>query len=157
MLSERERREVLAAGLNAGRPYTASAIHELFEQQARLKPDAIAVVSPSGAISYGELNARANRLAHYLRKNGVTTESAVGLALSRSVDLVIAWLGVLKAGGVCLPLDTAYPKTRLRLMLEDAGAPLLLTREEFSDRLPEYPGRVIQVDLLEHAARALGR
>jgi len=147
MLSEPERQEVLAAVLDTGRPSTSSAaIDELFEQQARRTPDAIAIVSPSGALSYGEFNARANRLAHYLRKHGVTTESAVGIALPRSADLVIALLAVLKAGGVCLPLDIAYPKARLRFMLEDAGAHLLLTCEEFSDRLPASPGRVIHVD-----------
>jgi len=147
MLNERERQEVLVAHNNTAREYPASAaIHALFEQQARRTPDAIAVASPSGVMSYGELNACANHLAHHLRQNGVTTESAVGLALPRSADLVIALLAVLKAGGVCLPLDMAYPKTRLRFMLEDTGARLLLTRREFSDSLPAYDGRVIYVD-----------
>ena len=102
--------------------------------------------APLSTISYGELAARANQLARRLRENGVTTESAVGIVLPRDADLVIASLAVLKAGGVCLPLDIAYPAARLRFMLEDAEARLLLTRQEFSGSLPAYGGRVIFVD-----------
>jgi amino acid adenylation domain-containing protein len=104
------------------------------------------VAAPAGTISYGELAARANQLACRLRENGVAAESAVGIALPRGVDLVIASLAVLKAGGVCLPIDLAYPAARLRFMLEDAEARLLLTRQEFSGSLPAYGGRVIYVD-----------
>ncbi|MBO0798437.1 MAG: non-ribosomal peptide synthetase, partial [Blastocatellia bacterium] len=81
-----------------------------------------------------------------LRENGVTTESVVGIGLPRGVDLVIASLAVLKAGGVCLPLDIAYPAARLRFMLEDAEVRLVLTHQEFSGSLPAYDGRVIYVD-----------
>jgi amino acid adenylation domain-containing protein len=147
MLSEGERQEALVTYNDTAREYPASTpIHELFEQQATLTPDAIAVAAASGTISYGELAARANQLARRLRENGVTTESAVGIALPRDADLVIASLAVLKAGGVCLPLDIAYPAARLRFMLEDAEARLLLTRQEFSGSLPAYGGRVIFVD-----------
>ena len=147
MLSEGERQEALFTHNDTAREYPASApIHELFEQQAMLTPDAIAVSAPSSTISYGELAARANQLGRRLRENGVTTESAVGIVLPRDADLVIASLAVLKAGGVCLPLDIAYPAARLRFMLEDAEARLLLTRQEFSGSLTSYGGRVIFVD-----------
>lgn len=146
MLNACERHEVIVAHNNTASGYPTAAVHALFEQQARRTPDAIAVASPSGALSYGELNARANQLARYLRANGVVTESAVGIALPRSADLIIALLAVLKAGGVCLPFDMAYPQTRLRFMMEDTGASLLLTSRKFSDSLPAYDGRVVYVD-----------
>jgi amino acid adenylation domain-containing protein/non-ribosomal peptide synthase protein (TIGR01720 family) len=147
MLSEGERQELLVTHNDTAREYPASTpVHDLFEQQATLTPDAIAVAAPSGAISYGELAARANQLARRLRENGVTTESVVGIALPRGVDLVIASLAALKAGGVCLPLDLAYPAARLSFMLKDTEARLLLTRQEFSGSLPAFDGRVIYVD-----------
>jgi amino acid adenylation domain-containing protein len=102
-------------------------VHQLVELQAARQPDAIAVVYGEKQISYGELNRRANQLAHYLRAHGVGIETRVGVLMERSVNWIVALLGILKAGGVYVPLDGSYPAGRLRFMLEDAGIGLLLT------------------------------
>ena len=91
------------------------------------QPDAIAVVFENETLTYGELDRRANRLAHYLRARGVGPETVVGLCLGRSLDLIVGLLGILKAGGAYLPLDPDYPPERLAFMLADAGACVLLT------------------------------
>ncbi len=104
-------------------------IHERFEQQAAATPDAVAVSFEGERLTYRELNARANRLAHHLRSRGVGPETCVGVLLERSLEQVVNILGVLKAGGYYLPLDPAYPGERLSFMLEDAGATLLLNGE----------------------------
>jgi amino acid adenylation domain-containing protein len=102
----------------------------------------------SGAsLTYGELNARANRLARRLRALGVGPEVLVGLCADRSFDLVAALLAVLKAGGAYVPLDPAYPPGRLAFLLEDARVPLLLTRSDLLDRLPTTPAAVVALDL----------
>jgi amino acid adenylation domain-containing protein len=120
-------------------------VHELFEEQAARTPEAVAVVSEGEQVSYAELNRRANQLAHYLRGLGVGPDTLVGLLLERSVELVVAVLGVLKAGGAYLPLDSAYPPERLRFMLEDASANLLLTQGAPEDFLPAGE-RVVDLD-----------
>ena len=102
-------------------------IHERFEQQAAATPDAIAVSFEGKRLTYAELNARANRLAHHLRSLGVGPETGVGILVERSLEVVVSILGVLKAGGYYLPLDPAYPHERLSFMLDDAPAALLLT------------------------------
>ncbi|MHC2468239.1 amino acid adenylation domain-containing protein [Bradyrhizobium embrapense] len=104
---------------------TERCIHELFEAQVRQAPDAVAVVYQDECLSYGELNARANRLAHHLIGLGVTPDQPVAICLQRSVAMVVGLLAILKAGGAYLPLDPAYPSARLRQVLEDA-APLLV-------------------------------
>ena len=96
-------------------------MHELFEEQARRRGEAIAVVYEGEQVSYGELNRRANQLGRYLRKQGVGPEVAVGLCVERSVEMVVGILGILKAGGAYVPLDPEYPEERLKYMLEDAG------------------------------------
>jgi amino acid adenylation domain-containing protein len=102
-------------------------IHQLVELQVARKPDAIAVVHGQKEIRYDELNRRANQLAHYLRKHGVGLETRVGVLMERSIEWIVALLGIVKAGGVYVPLDGSYPAPRLRFMLEDAGVGLLLT------------------------------
>ncbi|HYG08577.1 MAG TPA: condensation domain-containing protein, partial [Pyrinomonadaceae bacterium] len=110
------------------------AIHQLFEERARHTPDAPALLAheASDSLTYGELNERANRLAHHLRARGVATEVRVGVCLERSVDLIVSLLAILKAGGVYVPLDPAYPAARLALMVEDAGAGLVITRKTWA-------------------------
>jgi amino acid adenylation domain-containing protein len=100
----------------------AQLIHRLVEHEAALRPDALAVSADGQALSYGELNARANRAARHLRDHGVGLESRVAVALPRSVDFVVAALAVLKAGGVYVPIDPAYPEERRRFMLADGDA-----------------------------------
>jgi amino acid adenylation domain-containing protein len=102
-------------------------VHQLVELQASRQPNALAVVYGEKQISYGELNRRANRLAHYLRAHGVGLEIRVGVLMERSANWIVALLGILKAGGVYVPLDGSYPAGRLRFMVEDAEIRLLLT------------------------------
>ena len=121
-------------------------IHQLVEEQVQRGPDAIAVKQDERRLTYRELNVRSNQLAHYLRSKGVGPEVAVGICLQNSPELLIGLLGVLKAGGACLPLDPAYPKERLRYMLEDSQAPLLITSAEL---LPVFGGPKSETLLLD--------
>src|SRR5712692_6061953 len=98
-------------------------VYQLFEKQAASTPNAIAVEFDEQRLTYGELNARANQLAHYLRRLGVGPESLVGICIERSLDMIVGLLGILKAGGAYVPLDPAFPKERLAFMLEDAQVP----------------------------------
>jgi amino acid adenylation domain-containing protein len=107
--------------------HAASRIHHLFEQQVHRKPGAIAVVFGDQTLTYAELNARANRLAHDLRSRGVRAEVPVGICIERSLEMLIGILGVSKAGGAYVPLDPAYPEQRQSFILRDAGIQLLLT------------------------------
>ena len=119
---------------------------ELFAAQAAKSPDAVAVVFEEETLTYGELNLRANRLAHHLRGCGVGPEVVVGLCLERSPEMVIGLLAILKAGGAYLPLDSAYPRERLAFMLKDAGAPVLVTHSALAARLPSPKVRSVLVD-----------
>ncbi|MFL6336608.1 MAG: non-ribosomal peptide synthetase [Pyrinomonadaceae bacterium] len=111
-------------------------LHQTFEAQAARTPDAVAVVFEDRPVSYGELNSRANRLAHRLLALGVRPEERVGILLERSTEMVVALLAVLKAGGAYVPLDAAYPRQRLAFMLEDAAVKVLVTERQFADDLP---------------------
>jgi amino acid adenylation domain-containing protein len=121
-------------------------LHELFEAHARRTPETVAVVCEGEEISYGELNRRADKLARFLRQNGVATEQPVGLLMERSVDMIVGQLGVLKAGGAYLPLDPDYPHDRLAFMVQDAAVSILLTHERLGDRVPETEAMVIFMD-----------
>ena len=100
-------------------------IHQLFEAQVKLTPDATALVFGNQRLTYRELNQRANRVAHHLRALGVGPEVLVGICAERSPDMIVGLLGIIKAGGAYVPLDPAYPKERLAFMLKDAGAPVV--------------------------------
>src|SRR6201999_3774117 len=104
-------------------------IHELFEQQVEQQPDAIAIVCNDYEITYKELNRRAEQTAHHLRAAGVGPETLVGVAIERSIEMVVALLGILKAGGAFVTFDLTYPKERLDFMIAETNAPLVLTRE----------------------------
>jgi amino acid adenylation domain-containing protein len=101
--------------------------HELFEEQAAASPDSPAVIFGEEFLTYKELNERSNQLAHHLQQRGVISESVVGIALDRSIAMVVSMLAVLKTGACYLPLDASYPQDRLRFMVEDSGAKILLT------------------------------
>lgn len=123
-------------------------VHRSIERQAALRPDAIAVEFGGEVLSYAALNAQANRLAHHLIARGVRQDIVVGVALERSIDLVVALLAVLKAGGAYLPLDLEYPQDRLVYMLSDSGAGVLLTARALESRLSEA-GAVLRILLDE--------
>jgi len=127
--------------------------HRLFEARAAERPDAFAVVFDGGALTYGELNRRANQLARYLRRLGVGTETPVGICLERSADLVVCTLAVLKAGGAYVPLDPSHPGERLTFMLKDSAAPVVLTREGLSKTF----GAPVKPVLLDRHTEAIAR
>ena len=121
-------------------------VHQAFEQQAMQRPDAVALAFDEVQLTYSALNQRTNQLAHYLRSLGVGPEVAVGIALNRSLDMIIALLAVLKAGGAYLPLDPTYPAERLAYIVEDAHLSFIITTEEISTSLPAFTGRMLALD-----------
>jgi amino acid adenylation domain-containing protein len=145
-LTEDERRRVLFDWNETGAEYPRECVHHLFERRAAETPAAAAVVSGGERVSYAELNARANQLAHHLRRRGVGAESRVGVLMRRGVGMVTALLGVLKAGGAYVPLDPEYPRERLRFMLEDAGVEVLLTLTNLSDGLDTSGAQTFHLD-----------
>jgi amino acid adenylation domain-containing protein/non-ribosomal peptide synthase protein (TIGR01720 family) len=155
LLSPDERRQVLVDWNATAAEFPAATVHGWIEQRVRQAPEATAVemegcllspLSPLSPLSYAELDRRANRLARHLRRLGVRAEVRVGLAMERSLDMVVGVLAVLKAGGAYVPLDPEYPKQRLAHMLEDSAVPVLLTQEPLLARLPEHQARVVAVD-----------
>ncbi len=121
-------------------------IHQAFERQVELTPDAIAAVFAEGQFTYRELNDRANQLARYLQTLGVRTEVLVGICVERSLDLVVGMLGILKAGGAYVPLDPNYPQERLNYMLVDAQVSVLLTQQQLVEELPELRVKAVCLD-----------
>ncbi|WP_043410472.1 non-ribosomal peptide synthetase, partial [Archangium violaceum] len=137
LLSESERQQVLVSWNQTWQDYPRdSCIHHLIQQQAALRPDAIAVEFGEQRLSWRELEERSNALAHLLRAHGVGPDALVALCLERSVELIVSLLGILKAGGAYLPLDASYPAQRLAFMLEDAPPRLLLTSRALRSQLP---------------------
>ena len=129
-------------------------VHELFESQARLSPDAVAVTWEGQVCRYAELNALANRLAHHLRRLGVGPGILVGLCLERSLETLVSLLAVFKAGGAYLPLDPAYPAERLAYMLADAQPNVLISRASFAAALPDWAGKLLCLDTEAEAIAA---
>src|SRR5207244_5904052 len=121
-------------------------VHELVREQASIAPEAIAVQFGEQRLTYAQLEARANQLAHYLRGLGVGPEVLVGICVERSLEMVIGLLGILKAGGAYVPLDPAYPKERLAFVLADAGVKVLLTQEGVVERLPMHQAQRVCLD-----------
>ncbi|MDT3495733.1 amino acid adenylation domain-containing protein [Bacillus toyonensis] len=114
-------------------------LHELFERQAMIYPNAIAVTYEKEKVTYRQLNERANQLAHYLQKKGIGPDTLVGLCVERSLEMIVGILGILKAGGAYVPLDPTYPEQRLQYILEDASIQLFVTQESLKELkwLPE--------------------
>ena len=121
-------------------------LHERIEEQVDRTPDAVAVVGEGGALTYRELDRRANQLARHLRRLGVGPECLVGVAVERSPEMMVGFLGVLKSGAAYLPLDPSYPAERLELMIEDARVPVVLTQERLLGCLPVGGARTICLD-----------
>ncbi|HEY1939137.1 MAG TPA: amino acid adenylation domain-containing protein [Candidatus Angelobacter sp.] len=146
LLSPQEREQQLVQWNHTAAAYPLACIHEIYEEQAKLRPDTVALEYEEQHLTYRELDERANQLGHYLTKLGVTPEVTVGVCLERSLEMMIGILGVLKAGGVYVPLDTLYPTERLSYMVEDAHTPVLLIQEKFLDRLPVGLMQIVCLD-----------
>ncbi|MCP4686751.1 MAG: amino acid adenylation domain-containing protein [Desulfobacterales bacterium] len=147
LLTGAERRLLLEEWNGAGSDYPRDhSVHALFEARASQAPDAPALLFEETRLTYGELNARANRLAHYLRRLEVGPGALVGVFLERSPETIVGLLAILKAGGAYVSLDASYPPERLRFMLEDARVPVMLSRAALLDRLPAHQARVVCLD-----------
>ncbi|HVH14025.1 MAG TPA: condensation domain-containing protein, partial [Longimicrobium sp.] len=147
MLPDAERAQVVDTWNATDAAYPSDrCVHELFAATASRLPDAPAVQSAAGTLTYAELDARSNRLARYLRARGVGPDARVGICLERGPDMMIAVLGVLKAGAAYVPVDPAYPADRIAYMLEDSAAPVLLTQASLADALPSAGAEIVRVD-----------
>ncbi|MHA6534792.1 condensation domain-containing protein, partial [Paenibacillus sp. BAC0078] len=145
LAGEEEKRQLLETFNDTRTEYPKNkTIHALFEEQAERTLEAEAVVFDSGRMTYGELNAKANQLAHELRLRGVGSDRIVGIMAERSVEMIVGILAILKAGGAYLPIDPAYPAERITYMLEDSGADLLLVYGE-AEVPQEYEGIVLDL------------
>ncbi len=144
LLTESERRHLLYELNETAADYPPSrCLHELFEAQAERSPESVAVVYGHAMLSYGELNRRANQLAHYLMGQGAGPEVRVAICMGRGLEMVVALLGVLKAGSAYVPLDPQYPQQRLEFMVEDSQATMLLTDRRFAEQLSNCHARLI--------------
>jgi hypothetical protein len=157
-MDSKERQQVISAFNQTKADYPrGKCIHELFEQQATRYPNRPALRCGEQEFSYAQLNSRANQLAHFLRKNGVGTNTAVGLCVERSAEMIIGLLGILKAGGCYVPLVPDNPKARLAHQLTETKAPVILTQKNLLENLPEFAGKVICLDrdaaLFQHEPR----
>ncbi len=147
LLAPAERRQILIEWNRTESEYRSDrCLHELFEEQAALNPEKTAIVFEGEALSYGELNRRANQLAHYLKQSGVGPEVLVGVCVERSLAMVVGLLGILKAGGAYVPLDPAYPSERVAFMLADANARVVLTQEKLLGLVGESEAEIICLD-----------
>ncbi len=147
LLTEEERqRLVVEWNMAASAPFPDRCIHHLFEEQARRRPNAVVVMEDGRTLTYHDLNQRANQLAHYLAEKGVTIETCVGLCIERSFEMLVGILGILKAGGIYVPLDPAYPGLRQRGMLKETQTPLVVTQQAMAGDFQTYPGQVICLD-----------
>jgi amino acid adenylation domain-containing protein len=147
LLYESERRQLLDGWGRAENTLSCErCVHELFEERCAARPEAVALVTDGGAVTYGELNRRANRLAHHLHRLGVGTDQPVGLCADRSPELVVGLLGILKAGGAYVPLDPEYPAERLAFMMADAWLSVLVGTRAALAGLPAGPARVVCLD-----------
>jgi amino acid adenylation domain-containing protein len=147
LLTEAERHQILVEWNDTEKAYPSDkCIHQLFEEQVEKTPEAVAVVFEDQQLSYGELNVKANQLAHHLRGLGVKPDTLVAICVERSLEMVIGLLGILKAGGAYVPLDPDYPAERLAYMLQDTAAPVLLTQGRLKERLPAHQARTVCLD-----------
>jgi amino acid adenylation domain-containing protein len=155
LLGEAERAQLASFGVRKHSFGSGEAIHHLFERQAQARPEATALVFNDQFLSYGELDTQANRLAHRLVSLGVKPEARVGIAVERSIDMVVGILAILKAGGAYVPLDPEYPADRLAYMVEDSGIALVLTQSHL-----QVPGtealQVLALDTLDVSSEPSG-
>jgi natural product biosynthesis luciferase-like monooxygenase protein len=157
VLSKAERK--LLDGWNAtSRDYDATVcIHELFERQAERTPDATAIVFRHQSLSYADLNRRANGVAERLLELGVVPDTIVGIAVDRSIEMVVGLLGILKAGAAYLPLDPSYPPARLSWMIEDTSARVLLIPDHLVETLPPHSAHIVSLSDADITSRGSER
>jgi amino acid adenylation domain-containing protein len=147
LLSAAERRQLLVDWNQTALKFPRDAcLHELFEKQAERTPDAVAALVGGQAISYRELNQRANQLARYLQSRGVGPDVLVGLCVERSFALLVGTLGILKAGGAYVPVDWTYPPERVRFMIDDTQAPVLVAQQSLLPHVPQTRAHVVCLD-----------
>ena len=147
LLTEVERHQLLVEQNRTEVNYPKDlSIQALFEAQVEQTSEAVAVVFNAQKLNYGELNARANQLAHYLKKQGVGPEVVVGICVERSIEMIVGIYGILKAGGAYMPIDSTYPVERINFMLEDTDTRVLLTQKRLAKRLPRYNAEVVCLD-----------
>jgi amino acid adenylation domain-containing protein len=146
-LSESEKEQIIVEWNGTQRSYPHDrCIHELFEDQAKQRPDQVALICKERQLSYGELNRRANQLAFQLHRLGAGPDVVVAICIERSVEMIVALMGTLKVGGAYLPLDPETPAERLTLMLEEAGVRVALTEQKYEPCFTGFSGRTIQLD-----------
>jgi amino acid adenylation domain-containing protein len=133
-------------------PPSLTNLAQLFESQARAAPDAVAVLGPAGSLTYAQLDAAAEGVARKLRAIGVGPNVIVGICVERSPEMAVGLLGILKAGGACMPLDPSYPTERLAFMLSDASPVVVATQQRLLSRMPQYPGNLLCLDTGEELA-----
>jgi len=147
LLSEQEQKQLLVDWNQTQADYPKDKlVHQLFEAQAVSQPEAIALIFENQALTYRELNNRANQLAHYLQLLGVSQEQIVGVYFDRSLEMVIGLLGILKAGAAYLPIDPEYPSVRTQFILEDTQLSLLLTQAKLAEKLSQTQTQIICLD-----------
>jgi natural product biosynthesis luciferase-like monooxygenase protein/amino acid adenylation domain-containing protein/FkbM family methyltransferase len=147
LLTKSEERQILVEWNETQRAYPNTfCLHQLFEAQVERTPEALALQFEAHCLSYRELNGRANRLAHYLRRMGVGPGSRVGLCAERSLEIVVGLLGILKGGAAYVPLDASYPAERLAFMLQDARVTVLLTQQRLVESLLVSNARIFCLD-----------
>ncbi len=146
LLTERERQQLLVEWNATQQSAPDKCFPQLFEEQVLRTPDAIALVFEHQQMTYGELNARANQLAYHLQQLGVGPEVMVGLCVERSPEMIVGLLGILKAGGVYVPLDPEYPQERLTFLLQDTQMPVLLTQHRLLSQLPHQHVQLVCLD-----------
>src|SRR5215831_9065510 len=155
LLTPSEYRQIVGNFNPAPREFPACTLHELLEEQAARKPEALALIYEDQQVSYKEFNESANQIAHYLRGIGVRRGSRVGLCLERSIEAIVCMLGILKAGAAYVPLDPKYPSSRLSFLVQDADIQVLLTQASLLQSVPKNRIRHIFID--SEAAAILGQ
>src|ERR1700730_12242336 len=143
LLGFEEKRRILEEWNDTAREVPETTLPRLFEEQVERTPEAVAVVYEQEHLTYRELNERANRVGHLLIAEGVGREDVVGLAVPRSLEMIVGLLGILKAGAAYLPMDMEYPVERLAYMLEDAGPVRVITTREGREKLPGGVGQIV--------------
>ncbi len=146
-MTQPEQQQLLIEWNNTHADYPSDkCIHQLFEEQVKRTPNAVAVVFDNQQLTYYELNCRANQLAHYLHSLGVKPDTLVGLCVERSLAAIVGVLGILKAGSAYVPIDPEYPTERLRFMLEDAQVKVLLTQQQLVESIPQHQAHLVCLD-----------